>query len=739
MIRRILSRLDLLQHDRRFQILASIAVVALAIAGYAGVWVAGNAQAAAPAPTPTPTTPETTPAENVSQPLSWIEAGPIGAIERVGHNMLIQVTSTEGAVAVGFVFLAATIAALIVVWLGLSLSYLAILIIGWALAWPLMTIGATRTLGQILMGLVPLALSFLTLIQAARVALYGSNPVLAIARNVLNEAVRMKISVVFIILLLLLMALIPNALTEDQPLRYRVQQWLSYGLGFSYAVLALLTVFLSVATVTFEQRDKIIWQTATKPVAAWHYVAGKWLGVMVLNAVLLSVAAGGVYIFTEYLRHQPANGESAYYVDLRGHSTAGAKRQPSLDRRILHNQVLVARVGIKPEPRAPSDLRLDVAVQQALADKKNPPPGEAQRIRNEIIKKWNDQVEKAVQNELDERKQRDPTFQPTEALAAKIRADILKNIETAYRSIDPGRHQEYLFDTREVYKRWVRERNRILAPVKREVDRIIESGQAPESDRDRVSEQVLQRFVDEGRIPPFPELTLHYQINSGTNDPTKIYRLYFFLNGVPYPNNKGQPVATEVALKAAQTLDFPVALIDDDSGVLALGVLSDPSNERTLTFPPDGLEVLYSVGGYELNFLRVIAVMWVKLGFIAAVGIAAGTFLSFPVASLVTLGILFMAESAGFLSTSLDYYSAKSLHGGINWFKVVIRAVSLPIAWTFQVYADLKPTEKLVDGRLISWGSLALAIGVIGAWTIVVLAIGLAIFRKRELAIYSGQ
>ena len=111
----------------------------------------------------------------------------------------------------------------------------------------------------------------------------------------------MKISVVFIVILLVLMALIPNSLTEDQPLRFRVQQWLSYGLGFSYAVLALLTLFLSVATVAFEQRDKIIWQTATKPVASWQYVLGKWSGVMVLNLVLLSVSAGGVYIFTEFL------------------------------------------------------------------------------------------------------------------------------------------------------------------------------------------------------------------------------------------------------------------------------------------------------------------------------------------------------------------------------------------------------------------------------------------------------
>ncbi len=245
--------------------------------------------------------------------------------------------------------------------------------------------------------------------------------------------------------------------------------------------------------------------------------------------------------------------------------------------------------------------------------------------------------------------------------------------------------------------------------------------------------------MQEGKLPPFPELTLRYTIHAGTNDPTKIYRLFFFLNGAPYPASpNGDPVPTEVALKAAQTLTFPVVVLDRTGGILRLGVVSAPTNERTLIFPPEGLQILVPAGGYEMNFLRVAAVMWIKLGFIAAIGIAAATFLSFPVAALVTLGFLFMAESAAFLSSSLEYYSVKDLQGDVQWYKVVIRAISLPIAWTFQVYAELKPTERLVDGRLVSWASLAKAIAVIGAWTIAALTVGLAIFRKRELAIYSG-
>ncbi len=374
MIARLLARLDRTQHSRRFKIVATAVVAALAIGGFVAIWVAGNAPGA-DAPPPDEAAP--------AQPVSWIEAGPIGAIDGVLDTLLLQVTSTEGAIAAGLAFAIATLAACVIIWLGLALSYLALLVVGWLIAWPLMTIDATRPIGELLMGVVPLALIFLTLIQTARVGLFGSNPVIAIARNLLNEAVRMKISVVFIVLLLILMALIPNSLTEDQPLRYRVQQWLSYGLGFSYAVLALLTVFLSVATVAFEQRDKIIWQTATKPVASWQYVLGKWTGIMVLNLVLLSVAAGGVFIFTEYLRHQPAEGESAYYVDLRGRSTKGPDRAPSTDRRILERQVLTARVAIEPEPPRPTELRVQAAVDARLAELENPDREDARRPRGD--------------------------------------------------------------------------------------------------------------------------------------------------------------------------------------------------------------------------------------------------------------------------------------------------------------------------------------------------------------------
>jgi hypothetical protein len=104
----------------------------------------------------------------------------------------------------------------------------------------------------------------------------------------------------------------------------------------------------------------------------------------------------------------------------------------------------------------------------------------------------------------------------------------------------------------------------------------------------------------------------------------------------------------------------------------------------------------------------------------------------------VSLTVLLAAESAGFLWESLEYYQSRQGED-INWFAVLIRAIAVPISLAFRSYSELKPTESLVDGRLISWSSLVSTLLLIGTWTVAVLGIGWAIFRQRELATYSGR
>jgi hypothetical protein len=116
-------------------------------------------------------------------------------------------------------------------------------------------------------------------------------------------------------------------------------------------VLAFLTLAFGVASITGEQRDKVIWQTVTKPVAAWQYLLGKWLGVVGLNAVLLVVASSGIFLFTEYLRNAAG--------DRRDAGVPLARRGVSEDRFILESRVLTARKSVDME--IPEDLSRSTA------------------------------------------------------------------------------------------------------------------------------------------------------------------------------------------------------------------------------------------------------------------------------------------------------------------------------------------------------------------------------------------
>ena len=98
-----------------------------------------------------------------------------------------------------------------------------------------------------------------------------------------------------------------------------------------------------------------------------------------------------------------------------------------------------------------------------------------------------------------------------------------------------------------------------------------------------------------------------------------------------------------------------------------------------------------------------------------------------------------IAESAGFLNTSLEYYSANDGKGNIDVMKIVIRLIAVPVAWVFKHYAELQPTANLVDGRMMSWGTVAIAALVLGLLTGLLYAIATLIFTRRELATYSGQ
>ncbi|MBX3357808.1 MAG: hypothetical protein KF745_05205 [Phycisphaeraceae bacterium] len=679
-IRDWLGRLDRIQRSLLFQIIASVVLVLAAAGVQVGYVVSIHASErgseAATTPAPAPDSPDAKAAKTAQTNQEMFE-------KAFGEILSRRADATAVAVGIGIV-LAMCLA---IVWLGLGLTYLALGLFTAAIVWPMQRFGGHVDLlrdasgkpgvsfdvaqwGQFIAGLVALFAAFTVLMRVLKLALGGNGPVFSIARNVVDEAVRLKISLVFIVMLIFMLASLPGLLDPARPLRYRVQSFLQYGTSGSFWIIAVLVLFLAVASVAFEQRDRVIWQTMTKPVASWQYILGKWLGVTGVAAALLAISASGVFLFTEHLRNQPAEGEIRPFVTRNGAELTD-------DRVILESQVLAARVAVRPGIDAMPPEALEQAVEHRLEQER--------RLNNEL---------------------------PDDAATrARLRASILQEYRSSFYSLKRGQVQRYYF-----------------------------------------------RGLGDARESGTP-LTLRYKINAGGDDPRFEYRVLFFGASPQFffendsqlmPVVEGEDADTRFAglerrVPPGQQMRLsisPTAVSKDGTLELEIGnggLINSQDEAQTIVFPPDGLELSFNAGSYRMNFFRVGIILWLKLSFLAMIGITCATFLSFPVASLVAFGVFLIAESSGYLAESLEYYASRTDKGEVILYKVIIRAIAVPISETFRYYANLRPTANLVDGRLVAWTGVLQSTVILGAVTGILFVLASAIFRRRELATYSGQ
>lgn len=632
--------LDRAQHSRPFKIAATVAVLLLAAVGFAvyASYVLGE------------------------------RGDPAAALaERLGEEaegepylrLLAEVTSgASDLTAAGVAAVVGAAVATVVVWLGLGLTYLGLAIVAAGVAVPMLFFNGTHTLGRILIGVVALTASFTALMHGLRAILSAASPPFAVARNVLSEAVRLKISLIFIVLLILGLALLPSLLNDEQPLRYRVQTFLQYAVGGSFWLIAILTIVFAVTTVTTEQRDKIIWQTATKPVAPWQYLLGKWLGIVSLNAVLLLVVGSGIFLFTEYLRGQPAVGErEAYQVSPEG--------VLSEDRLYLETRVLTARVVERhdtPPELSPQSPRFAAAVREFIENERLTNPGFAETVeeRSEVVK------------------------------------ELLEQELIRFRTIDPGGAREYTFSR---------------------LDAAADSSQP---------------------------LNLRYNFNSGGNRPDIFYDITMVIG------ERGLIIERSVNPGQFHQVSLSPDLVSDDGSLRVVIVngrfAADADGNRVIVpnptrinFQANGLEIYYAAGGFHLNYVRVVTMLWFKLAFLAMIAVAFSTFLSFPVAAVCSLSVFVIAEMSSFIGDADEYYGTTDVRGNLQIHRVVGVYVSESVGWLFEFYAGLAPISRLVDGRLLGWFDFAGGVAAHLLVTAVFAVVAWLVFRRRELAIYSGN
>lgn len=566
-------------------------------------------------------------------------------------------------------------------------------------------------------------LGFLIGINILRFVLRPGHPVLGVARTMVEESLRMGVALIFIIAMLVLLPMLPLIFGSEDRVTYMVQRFLTYSNMIVAVLLGLMTVLLAARTVSLEIATRQIHMTLTKPLGRVQYLLGKWLGIVLLNAVLLVVAGIATYGFTMAIARNPALND--------------------LDRYAVDREILTARLAQTPRPIDTSWERMyaNVLKEKQLADP----------VRfGEVGSPFATLADDAMQEIIADTVSRFYTVKGGQSQDFVI-SGLGEASAAAERAAVQGRdllvHEAGL--TRDQAQDYVN------AALGRPSDLTIQTAeQVPADTRDQVMRIVQREVIQLSLTPaasPKPE-------NLNTE-------VYLKINGQPWPPPQAPnapPPRTRLITETLNELPVPASLINQQGQMVITITVPDARQDGfeqqavRFNYKDAVIEVFYRVGSFESNLAKALAIVWFKLAFLAMVGLMAGSLLSFPVAAMLALIVYVAAAASGVINESLDSYAgfARSdntwqvITGTVSAFfsqlgngdiysalKLLLRLIGeafmllIPSFGEFNTHRPLS-AGHVIDNRMVA--NAALKIGII--WTGVVAIIGLILFNRKEIA-----
>jgi len=461
----------------------------------------------------------------------------------------------------------------------------------------------------------------------------------AVARNMVAEAVRMKIALVLLIVLVAVIPIGPFVWEGDGTLKGRVQTFLTYSTTLVVVVLSILTVFVACQSLSKEVSEHQIYTIASKPLPRWQFIFGKWLGMCLLNGMLLTACGLAIYLFAKYLDLLPA---------------------PWLEKAALRYEVLTARQGVLP-----------------------PVPD-----FTEVVEQRYEGLKKSGRLSKEEQ---------TEEGAKRLKAEFHREARTQWRTIPPSERKTWVFEGLRPGPKcdYVHIRYKMQA--------------TPLPPRMQVDSVWLIGDLSEPGNGPIPRTD-------------SINQWHYF----PVSSRLVRPDGT-------LWVTFVNRPIDELNQAVSQG-----QNRSTVAFEePDGLEVLYEVGSFEGNFVRSMLLIFAWLMPLAALGLFAGSFLSFPVGSLLCSSVLVASALADFVRESLYWVSERPnpQQDPLDYFSWMFKPFIQAVIHGVPQLGRYSPIDLLADGRVITWGSVAAGVGMmVLLQAALYLVLSIVIFSRRELA-----
>ena len=327
-------------------------------------------------------------------------------------------------------------------------------------------------------------------------------------------------------------------------------------------------------------------------------------------------------------------------------------------------------------------------------------PAEEQRIlRSEVLvargsakeKSLNQQIESEADHRLQERLQKNPVANVD---LLEVRKQILEQVKAEYQVVPPG-----------FARPWE-----------------INLGPAKNSLRDK-------------------PLHLRIKFNAADRSTSGTFAALWTVGAPPKTQFwRSQPMS--LAPDTFHEFEIPPNLFDED-GLLTV-TFANPNNTALLFALDDGLEVLYREGGFGLNFARGLGIIFCWMALLATLGLAAASFLSFPVAAFMSLAVLTMALSSGTMANAVEEGTVASWNAekgikGHTPLDLVIIPTFRGVLWLVNRAKQFSPIDSMSTGRSVTWGQLGLAFGQVVLFLGGIIGlVGIFTFSRRELATAQG-
>ena len=236
-------------------------------------------------------------------------------------------------------------------------------------------------------------------------------------------------------------------------------------------------------------------------------------------------------------------------------------------------------------------------------------------------------------------------------------------------------------------------------------------------------------------------LQLRVKFNSANHSANGTFMLVWQVGGAGSTNYR-QSEPMSMAPDTFHEFTIPANLFDKD-GQMTI-VVANPNNTALLFPLEDGMEVLYPETTFGVNFVRGLGIIFFWLALMAAVGLMAASFLSFPVAAFFSLALMTVVLSSGTLtetvaSGSVAAGNSESGVAGHSVADVVLIPAFKGILSLVQLVQNFSPIDALSTGRSVTWTELGQAfvqiVVVLGG---IFALIGIFCLNRRELATAQG-